>query len=205
MLARAMASDPAEDLFRRTRSGDRTALETLLQQHLPAMRAFVRSRMSALLRARESAEDLVQSACRQVLGKLADFEYRGEEAFRGWLFTAVLHVLRHHERDLRREKRDARREAAVSDLHALSECYRSVLSPSAHALADESVRALEAAFDALPDDYREVISLSRFARLSRAEIARTMGRSEDSVRSLLPRALAALAAAIDRGQRATGS
>ena len=52
---------------------------------------------------------------------------------------------------------------------------------------------LEAAFDDLPEHYREVVTLSRIAQLSRAEIARQMGRTEASVRNLLSRALIALA------------
>jgi hypothetical protein len=58
------------------------------------------------------------------------------------------------------------------------------------------VRNLEAAFDELPEHYREVITLSRIAGLSRAEIAAHMGRSEASVRNLLSRALVVLAEAM---------
>ncbi len=75
----------------------------------------------------------------------------------------------------------------------LAACYSSVLSPSRQLITEERIRALEAAFDALPDDYREVIALSRIVRLSRAQVAEQMGRTDDSVRNLMPRALAALA------------
>ena len=72
-----------------SQAGDRTALEALLQQHLPALRAFARLRMSPLLRARESSQDLVQSACCALVLALDSFEYRGEEAFRGLAYKAV--------------------------------------------------------------------------------------------------------------------
>src|SRR5262249_22072617 len=114
------------------------------------------------------------------------------------------HKLRNAERDLRRDKRDARRLEPTGH-EQLAACYRSVLSPSRELIAEESVQQLEVAFDALPEDYREVISLSRFARLGRAEVARQMGGTEASVRGLLRRALAALAAAIERGRRDTGA
>jgi len=197
-----MRHEDSGELLRRHGSGDRLALETLLRQHYPSVRAFVRVRMSALLRAHESAEDLVQSACRELLGKLDGFEYQGEEAFRAWLFTGVLHKLRHRERDLRAQKRDARREAREADAASLAECYASALSPSQQMVAEEQVRALEAAFDSLPEHYREVISLSRLARLSRARVAAVMGRTEDAIRNLLPRALVALASALERGKAA---
>jgi RNA polymerase sigma-70 factor (subfamily 1) len=173
----------------------------LLQRHLPGLRAFVRLRMSPLLRARESGSDLVQSACRELLGKIDAFEYRGEEAFRGWLFTAVLHKLLTRERDLRAQKRDARREVDLGghgSTDGLAACYSSVLSPTRQLVAAERVRELEAAFDSLPEHFREVITLSRIAKLSRVQVAEQMGRTEASVRNLLPRALVALAEALPR-------
>jgi RNA polymerase sigma factor (sigma-70 family) len=56
---------------------------------------------------------------------------------------------------------------------------------------------LQAAFDALDADEREVVLLSRVAGLSRAEVAQTMGRTENGVRNLLHRTLAKLAGQLD--------
>jgi len=189
------------DLFRASHLGDRQALETLLADHLPALRAFARLRMSPLLRARESQDDLVQSACMAIIKALPHFEYRGEEAFRGWLYTAVANKVLEHERDARAQLRDARRELpmpAGDDDHALSGVDAKVLSPSQELIAAERLRELETAFDALPDHYREVLTLSRIARMSRAAIAAQLGRSEDSVRNLMTRALAELALRIEK-------
>ncbi len=185
-------------LLHQSASGDQHALDELLVRHIPNVRAFVRVRMSPLLRAHESGSDLVQSACRELFAKVEGFEYRGEAAFRAWLCTAALHKLRARERDLRAQKRDARREVAAASDAALSLCYSQTLSPSGQMMAAEDVRALERAFDTLPEHYREVISLSRVARLDRAQVAAEMGRSEDSVRNLLSRALAALAESLRR-------
>lgn len=192
------------DLFRASHAGDRQALEALLAQHLPALRAFARLRMTPLLRARESDDDLVQSACCAVVKALPAFEYRGEEAFRGWLYTAVANKVLEHERDVRAQLRDARREVAMQDSNgdvALSGVYASVLSPTQQLVAAERLRELESAFDALPDHYREVLTLSRVARMSRAAIATQLGRTEDSVRNLLTRALAELALRLERLRR----
>jgi RNA polymerase sigma factor (sigma-70 family) len=69
--------------------------------------------------------------------------------------------------------------------------------------AGELAQQMELAFDRLPDDYREVITLARIVGLSHAEIARQMGRGEGAVRMLLSRALVAYVAAMDqvRGRR----
>lgn len=200
-----MAERTSGELLRASQAGDRAALEQLLQQHLPQLRTFVRLRMSPLLRARESSCDLVQSACCEVLEAMDDFEYRGEEAFRGWLYTAVYNKLREHERGLRAQKRDARREVTGDPTDAPDRAQQPhvdarMLSPTQSLLAKERVQQLEAVFDDLPDQYREVLTLSRIARLSRAEIARRMGRTEASVRSLLTRALAELAYRLERAR-----
>ena len=195
------------ELWLASQAGDRTALEALLQHHLPALRAFARLRMSPLLRARESSHDLVQSACCTLVRALDSFEYRGEEAFRGWLYTAVANKVLEHEREARAQVRDARREVRVTDTEgdvALSGVYAQVLSPSQQLIAAERLRALEAAFDELPDHYREVLTLSRIARMSRAAIAAQLGRTEDSVRNLLTRALAELALQPERLGQASG-
>lgn len=189
------------ELWRASRAGDRASLGELLARHLPALRAFVRLRMSADLRLRESASDLVQSTCRELLEAFEELEDRGEDAFRGWLFTAVHNKLRRRERDLRAQKRDVRREReieAVGGDAEIASLYSTAMSPSEVAIGAEAARSIEAAFDAMPDDYREVLTLSRVARVPRREIARIMGRSEDSVRNLLTRALIELSRRLDR-------
>ena len=64
-------------------------------------------------------------------------------------------------------------------------------------MAREELERIESAFDRLPEEYREVITLARIAGLSRAEIAERMGRREGAVRTLLSRALARLAELLD--------
>lgn len=186
--------------MRASQAGDPPSIDELLRRHVPGVRALVRLRMSPLLRAHESGSDLVQSACRELLGKLDGFLYQGEEAFRAWLANAVLLKLKTKERDLLAQKRDARRNVDVGgdvDAAGLLACYSQVLSPSRELIAAERVRDLEAAFDTLPEHYREVITLSRIAKLPRDEVAKAMQRSEDSIRNMLPRALAALAEALE--------
>lgn len=189
------------ELLRASQHGEREALIALLARHLPRLRRFARLRMSPLLRAREAEEDLVQSACVAVLRALPEFEYRGEEAFRGWLYTAVTNKVLEHERRLRAQRRDARREsldALQQDGVGADSVPAPILSPSQELIADERLREIELAFDGLPDAYREVLALSRLARMSRAAIAAHLGKTEDSVRNLISRALAALAQQIER-------
>jgi len=187
-------------LIERARSGDREALEQLLRNELPGLRAYVRLRAGPALRARESASDLVQSTCREVLGRLDAFQYGGEAGFRNWLYAAALHKIVNRAEHWAAQKRDARREVprhggspSEADDRGLAEIYCTLGTPSQHAIARETLDAMEAAFDRLPDDRREIIVLARVVGLQHADIATRLGCTEATARKRLFRALAELA------------
>lgn len=190
------ASRDDEALLRRAVDGDERALETLVARHLPALRAYVRLRQGPLLSARESSSDVVQSVCRELIAGLDRITWRGQSAFRAWLYTAARRKLADRAAYLGAARRDVRREEQVApddDDAGLLACYASVASPSGVAMGRELLTRIEDVFARLPDDYREVIVLSRVVGLERAEVAAQMERSEGSIRNLLSRALARLA------------
>jgi RNA polymerase sigma-70 factor (ECF subfamily) len=178
--------------------GDAEAIEALLASNLPRLRAYVRLRMGAQLRAKESASDLVQSACREVLSHLDRFQFGSEAGFRRWLFTTAARKIADRLDYYRAEKRAVEREAGTLDPDAdLGALYADFLTPSADLDMKEAVARLEAAFDRLSDEHREVITLSRLVGLSHREVGAAMGRSEPASRMLLFRALSHLAAELD--------
>ncbi len=193
--------DEQQDLLRLATSGDASAVAQLLEQYLPRVRAFVRLRMDDALRQRESVSDLVQSVCADLLARQEEFEYRGEEQFRGWLFTAALNKIRSMQRFHGRERRDIRREVVqdsrVTGSDRMSQIYQTLGTPSRALMASEHMAQIEAAFDRLPDDYREVISLARVAGLPHEEVAQHMGRSVGATRQLLGRGIIKLSEALD--------
>ena len=88
----------------------------------------------------------------------------------------------------------------AEDEAAFLDAYRRFASPSGAAMTLEELRGIEDAFAMLPEDYREVILLSRVVGLKRPEVATQMGRSEASVRNLLHRALLRLSALLDESE-----
>ena len=200
---RGFGGDSAE-LLDRAAAGDADALEELFQKYLPALRAFLRLRMSPALRAKESCTDLAQSTCREVLEHLDRFDHRGEAGFRQWLFTTAWRKLAKKYRHYGRDKRDMGREhAAPASTTAgrdeeLAQVYQTLSTPSRQLMRHEQVQRLEAAFEKLPEHYREVITLSRVVGLSHKEVAESMGRSEGATRVLLHRALGELADVLER-------
>jgi RNA polymerase sigma-70 factor (ECF subfamily) len=198
-----MTSDPPVDaptrqLVAAAQDGDGQAADALLRRYLPVLRAFVRLRSDNMLRAREATSDLVQTACRQALQSLRQFEWRSEGSFRNWLFTMALNKIHNHRNVLLAGKRDVRREldGEAAD-QALGQAYGTVLTPTQELTSREGVARIEQAIDALPAAYREVVILSRVVGLSSAEIATQLDKSEGAVRVQLSRALARLAALLE--------
>jgi len=198
-------SPDIERLARAAAGGDREAVDQLLGCYLPDLRAFVRLRAGPLVRARESNSDIVQSVCREVLQHADRFRFPTENAFKRWLFATALRKISNRRDYWMALRRDAMRDVpmggggaggsrssrSASD-QGVALTYSSFATPSGHAMVREQMERVEAAFEELSDEHREVITLAHVVGLSRAEIAEQMGRSEGAVRVLLHRALARL-------------
>ena len=164
-------------------AGDDSAIEELLREHLPELRGYVRLRTGREIRNMESASDIVQSVCREILQHRDRFRYPGQDGFRRWLYTTALRKLSKRAERARAVKRDGRYvplddvpEAAAAE--GLLDCYRSFCTPSQAVQAREEVERIESAFDELSDEYREVVTMARILGMSHAEIAERTGRSE---------------------------
>lgn len=176
-----------EGLFQRATGGDERALDELLQAYLPQLHAFVHVRIGPSLRARESSLDVVQSVCRELLSARERFDFRGEDRFRSWLFTAALNKVRERHRRLHAQKRDVARDAELVDAAPVAVAH--LLTPSQDAIGNETAVVMQHALAALAEDHREVITLARLVHLPNHVIAEVMQRSEEATRKLLARAM----------------
>jgi RNA polymerase sigma-70 factor (ECF subfamily) len=183
--------DSTSRLFEQATRGDRDALDQLLERYLPQLHAFVRVRLGQQLRAHESSQDVVQSVCRNLLEAREQFDFRGEDRFRAWLFTAALNKVRERHRRLHSDKRDVAREEAVLD-PAVATAMVHLVTPSQEAVGNETAAAVQAAIGSLSEEHREVITLARLVGLPHGVIAEVMERSEAAARQLLARAMLAL-------------
>lgn len=201
-------SDSTQSLVSSAVHGEPAAVDALLQRFLPGLEAFIRLRSGRLLLMKESSADLVQSVCREVLTDLKTVKYEDEAHFKHWLYMAALRKIANRYEYYRAEKRDVAKEVRPvtpptaerdSNDMELLHAYRSVCTPSANMMVKEELDRIERAFEQLPDDYREVILLSRVIGLPHAEIAKKMNRNEGAVRTLLSRALTKLSGLLDKG------
>lgn len=179
-------------------AADKARVTDLLAEHLPALRAFIRLHMPPAVRVQESCSDIAQSVCRELLERAEcyEFDFRGERAFKNWVFTWARHKLQDRLKYYHADKRAAPGSRAYTiseaDARDLARAYKTEPSPSHAALLQERMSLLEQALDRLEPADREVIGLCRLAELRRDEVGRIMGRSPGAVRSLLNRALARL-------------
>lgn len=194
-----LSAEQIETLTAAAAAGERAALERLLEHFLPDLRAFVRLRAGPAVRARESASDLVQSVCRQVLEQARSFQHQNEAAFRRWLFTTAVRKIADRAQYHAAERRDAGREVHLAsgvepagDARLLSS-YRGFATPTRAFGLKEELERVEAAFDELGEEDRTLVLEAHLLGTSRAELARRLGKSEGAVRVQLHRALARLA------------
>ena len=181
--------------------GDVDAVHELMEQHREALLAYVRRNGGDLPAHKESAADLVQSVCREVLEQLADarFEYRGEAEFRAWLYEATQFKIANRRRFWRAQRRDVGRERRVevvsddSRSRAVPELSHDGPRPSQHAIEREQAGAAAELLAQLPERHREVIELVKLQGLTHAQAAERLGITVEASRMLLSRALARLA------------
>ena len=187
-------SESSLPLVTQARSQSREAVEKLLLRHLPGLRSWLHLRMGERLRARETPDDLVQSVAREALGDLVEFEWRGEAAFRHWLYLKAQRKLIDKARfvgaDRRSPDREVRIAASSSDDQTL---VASCLSPSGELQSLEELERIEEVFRELPEASREAISLRQLCQMDYEQIAERMQRSVPAVRNLVHRGLSRLA------------
>lgn len=174
-----------------------SGFEDLLHEQLPALQAFLRLRTARALRERESHVDLAQSVCREAIESRDNYRHQDAAGFKNWLFTLARRKLAERDRHWKTDKRNIGRErrprASDDDGGNLVSQYATFTTPSMVAGWQEEVARIESAFDRLPDEQREVISLVRVAGMSHKSAGEILGRSEDSCRQLMHRALVRLA------------
>lgn len=191
-----MTFDTRSELHRASQ-GDAAAVEALLVRYLPGLERYIERHAGSWLSARESASDLVQSTCREILQKPGRFQYDGEEGFRRWLYATALRKIRDRHRFYRADRRNVGREAPKrppgESATTRGDTFVWSRTPSQDAAAREELARLYRALAKLPASYREIVVLSKIEQCSAAEVGKRLGISESYARTLLSRALARLA------------
>jgi RNA polymerase sigma-70 factor, ECF subfamily len=195
--------DP-EFLLVMAKAGDGAALGQLLERYRNYMGLLVRLQVGRRLRSKVDVDDLLQEIWLEIHRKIALFRGCSEREFLTWVRRVIGSILANQIRHYIGTKgRDLRLERALADeLDQSSRALNGSLiapesPPSQQAVRREQAVLLADALQDLPEDYREVIILRQLEGLSFPDVARRVGRTEDSVKNVWLRALARLRRALE--------
>lgn len=164
--------DPYEArLVERFRQGDPRALDSLFEMHVDRVYSYARH----IVGSREDAEEVASEAFMKAFRHAVD--YRGDSAFRGWLFGIARNLCR----DRLRQPRLIVMPAMDSD--------QTEDDPADRIAMKADVRK---AMAGLPEEYREILTLCDIEEWDSKEAAKLIGRTPVATKSMLYRARRAL-------------
>lgn len=161
------------------RGGDRVAGQTLFERHFDAIHRFFMNK------AETDAEELVQQTFERCTA--ARERFGGRSTFRTFLFGIARNVLLEH---YRRERRDVDLdEASVMDMGS---------GPATLLARKQEERLLLEGLRTIPLAMQTVLELYYFEDLTAGELGEILGMPENTVRTRIFRARAALVAVLER-------
>lgn len=167
----------------------------LLRKYWKTINVLVLSK----IRDRREAEDICQEAFVRAFRGLP--ELRRPAAFLGWLLRITRNLISDHLRSRRHEASlDVLGTNFARDIECSRGQARSVGAEEELALSEELALAMEA-LGALPEPYREVVTLRYLQGLDGKTMARLLGEPEGTVRNRLFRALEKLRILLARKRR----
>jgi RNA polymerase sigma-70 factor (ECF subfamily) len=174
---------PDEQVVSQVLAGQTALFEVLMRRYNERLYRAAR----AILRDEREAEDVMQQAYVNAYSHLRQFD--GRSSFATWLTRIAV-----HEALARARRRGRYMTLDADDLSPLEFPMRmtSTPDPERQAFARELGALLESAIDRLPDGSREVFMLRQVEGMSTAEVADTLGLSDDVVKTRLSRARATL-------------
>jgi RNA polymerase sigma-70 factor (ECF subfamily) len=183
-----LSDEPTMELVVRARSGDRRAVEALLQRSIPHLKRWAHGKLPAAARNTLDTGDLVQETVLHVLRKLDTFMPLHVGAMQAYLRRSVLNRIRD-------EVRRIGRHPASTELP--DDMPSEDLSPEEQAVRNEAVSQYFEALGLLSSRDRQLVVTRIEAQWTHAEIAKHFGMpSPDAARMAVTRALGRLLDAV---------
>jgi len=158
-----------ENLVRQAVDGNQQAFTRLYDEHFDRIYRYIYFRVSN----QAEAEDLTQEVFLKALQAIGSYKWR-DLPFAAWLFRIAHNQVIDHLRKQSKQKKAPLEEAAAV----------SVEDPVAMTEHKSEIEELTSAVKELPSAQQEVISLRFISGLPIAEVAKTLGKSEGTVKAL---------------------
>lgn len=166
-----------EYLVQQAVNGDQAAFTKLYDSNFDKIYRYIYLRVKNQV----EAEDLTQDVFIKALGSIGSYKWR-DLPFSAWLFKIAHNRVIDYVRKSSKEKR-----ASLDEARAVS-----MEDPVGITEQNFEVYELMAALERLPEAQREVVTLRFIGQLSIAEVAKTLGKSEGTVKALQFNATASL-------------
>ena len=190
---------------RRLNAGDADALHALIVHYHPILMRKASAAFDGALGRRLDPEDVLQHAYINAFQAIRECRFDAPAGFYKWIERIALNELKNQKRALRRQRRDAAREAH-SAIHTQGSCPSSRASylclaeriaadgttPSGAFAREELTAVLLGALARLSSEQRTVVRLRFLEGRRVADVAVELGKSDDAVHALCYRALKAM-------------
>ncbi len=164
-------------LLHRAKSLDQDALTQVHEQYYDAIYRYVAYRVNDL----QTAEDLTSEVFIRFLHAIQQ-KNAPQNTIRGWLFGAASLILKEHYRKKKRTQLTELNDAIPGEW----------MEPTEKLEAQEKKQALHRAIADLTEEQQQVLALRFGSEMPVRDVAKTMNKSEGSVKMLQVRAIAAL-------------
>lgn len=171
------------------RRQDDKAVEHLLEQYRPLLRALVANEIDATLRSKVDPSDLVQETCLEVVKAYPKVEFVKSKQFVTYVRQVIINKLH----DVRRrflisQKRNTRLERSLHLEHA-ADASEDGMAGLDRLIDEELCERTRLAVLKLPLEVQKVLHMRFHKAMSYKDIGQRIGRSEDDVRMLIKRCL----------------
>lgn len=178
------------NIIDKIRNGDEQAFSLLFEKYRPRLAVIIHYRLSPEQRHAIGVDDVLQETLLKGFRDFHQFTYQSPGSFLRWLSRIADHVITDLVRSQGRQKRYAREMVPFrSKSNPNGPEPVDSMTPSRFLAESEQVHSLLQTLDALPEDYRKAILLTKIEGLSTQEMAVHLGKTREAAALILHRAL----------------
>jgi RNA polymerase sigma-70 factor (ECF subfamily) len=183
-----ISGDGLDDVVARAVSGDRAALQTVLETIRPIVLRYCRGKIGGSERSGLSADDVAQEVCLAAITALPRYKDQGRP-FLAFVYGIAAHKVADAFRAMGRNQSDA--------TDTLPDRASSDPGPEQLAMDSDAAARMDRLLATLPEKQREIVILRVVVGLSAEETAEAVGSTPGAVRVAQHRALTKLKAELD--------